>query len=59
MSISFGDLDVEIVDFSSSKIATPLLEVDSGFEIFIVRFGIVFYQLSVECSIDRMIMFYV
>ena len=41
MSMSFGDFDIEILACNSTKIATPLLEVESGFRIFIVMVGIV------------------
>ena len=40
--MSFGVLDIEILACKSTKIATPLLEVESGFNIFIVMVGIVF-----------------
>ena len=42
MSILFGDFDIEILACNSAKIATSLLEVESGFNIFIVMMGIVF-----------------
>ena len=40
--MSFGDLDIEILVCSSTKIFSPLLEVESGFNVFIVRFGIAY-----------------
>ena len=42
MSMSFGVLDIEILACKSTKIATPLLEVESGFNMFIVMAGMVF-----------------
>ena len=41
MLMSFGDFDIEILVCNSDKIDTPLLEVESGFRIFIVMVGVV------------------
>ena len=41
MSMSFGDFDIEILAYNSAKIDTPLLEVESGFRVFIVMMGVV------------------
>ena len=41
MSMSFGDFDIEILACNSAKIDTLLLEVESGFRIFIVMVGII------------------
>ena len=41
MSTSFGDLDIEIFACNSSKISTPILEVDSGLRVLKDRLAIV------------------
>ena len=42
MSMSFDDFDIEILACNSARIATPLLEVESGFRMFIVRLRTIF-----------------
>ena len=39
--MSFGDFDIDILACNSAKIATQLLDVESGFKIFIMMVGIV------------------
>lgn len=53
MLMSLEDFVIKILAYSTTKIATPLLEVESGIRIFIFNVGIVFdsYMHSVASTV--------